>query len=214
MELGLDELRCMMAAVSEKIIENEGYLTELDTLIGDGDHGKGMKRGFTALKDMLSKEEFEEPAALMRASGIELLKTIGGASGVLFGTLFISGVESLNDIRRVDLMVFAKYMDKGVRSICERGNTAQGEKTMVDALIPAVGALEAAAKAGLDLNEGLSVAYSAAAAGAEATKDMIPVKGRAKNFAKKALGVPDPGAVSVTLIFEAMYEYTSEKEKG
>ena len=210
MDLGTNELKDMMIVVSEKITENEPYLTEIDTLIGDADHGIGMKRGFSALRNMLSTETFETPAELMHASGIELLKTMGGASGVLFGTLFIAGVDLFGNTPRIDLGAFSAYIDKGTNAVMARGKTALGDKTMVDALAPAAGALKTAVEQGLDMCGGLSAASKAAWAGVEATKDMKPIKGRAKNFKDNSLRVPDPGAVSAALILEAMYEYVND----
>ena len=85
----------LLLCAADKIIENESYLTQIDTIIGDGDHGTGMKRGFTALKKMLKSEEFREMDTLCKMTGMELLKSMGGASGVIYGTMFLGGIQCM-----------------------------------------------------------------------------------------------------------------------
>lgn len=205
--LTIGQLKAMLMEVAQNIIKNEPYLTEIDTVIGDGDHGTGMKRGFTALELMLEKEEFGSIWELMRRSGMELVKTMGGASGVLFGTLLIGGLDALKDAEYMDMQNAADYFCAGAEAVMRRGGARPGQKTMVDALVPMAEALKTAKAEQKTLNEGMRMAYKAACAGVEETKSMQSGIGRSKNFREKTLGLPDPGAVSVSLIFGAMSSF-------
>ncbi len=206
--LTVGELRQMLLDVAQTIIDNEPYLTEIDTVIGDGDHGTGMKRGFTALKAMLEREDFATVWELMRRSGMELVKTMGGASGVLFSTLLIGGLDDVRDAEYMDMSNAADYFCGGVEAVMRRGGAKPGQKTMVDALLPVAEALKAAKAEGKTLSEGFNMASEAALSGVEATKAMQSGIGRSKNFREKTVGLPDPGAVSVSLIFGAMRDFT------
>lgn len=197
----------MLIAVCNTIIENEPRLTEIDTVIGDGDHGTGMECGFTALKEMLDANSFEDMWTLFRMSGIELVKTMGGASGVLFGTLFIGGLDRLQGVELFTTDVAAGYFTDGATAVMERGRAKLGQKTMLDALFPASDALRQAASEGRSLERAMGMAKAAADEGVEATVDMQSGVGRSRNFREKTIGYPDPGAVSISLIFGAMYEY-------
>lgn len=204
----LKELQNALVCVCNEIIKNEPYLTEIDTVIGDGDHGIGMKRGFKALKTLLCNECFESINDLLKHSGIELIKTMGGASGVIFGTMFIGGLSELKEDKKISLKVLAKYFDEGAKSISKRGRTKAGDKTMLDALLEVVKALQKAALQESDIAAALKDAYLGAIAGVENTKAMQSKIGRSKNFREKTVNLPDPGAVSVSLIFKALHEYT------
>ncbi|MEM1483798.1 dihydroxyacetone kinase subunit DhaL [Oscillospiraceae bacterium PP1C4] len=199
-------LQRMMIHVADEIIANESYLTEVDTVIGDGDHGIGMKRGFQALKNMLEKTAFDTVDFLLKAVGIELVKTMGGASGVIFGTMFIGGLNKLSPSDTISLDELAAYFDEGVSAIKRRGKAKAGEKTMLDALIPAVESLKQSAEEQSDMQDALEKAYTMAEGGVEASKSMKSRVGRSKNFQDATLGLPDPGAISTSLIFKALFE--------
>lgn len=142
----------------------------------------------------------------MRDAGIALVKTMGGASGVIFGTMFIAGHEGVRDRTQMDARELVEFFRAGAASIAKRGRTSPGDKTMLDALLPAVDAMEQACAQTQDVVQVLAAAYQGALDGVEATKNMLSRKGRSKNFREKTLGIPDPGAVSVSLIFKGMYD--------
>ncbi|WRS27683.1 dihydroxyacetone kinase subunit DhaL [Oscillospiraceae bacterium MB08-C2-2] len=210
--LTTDQLRRMLLYSARVIVENEPYLTKIDTIIGDGDHGIGMKRGFTALEEMLSTTAFENPAQLFRATGIELVKTMGGASGVIFGTLFIGGLEHLTDSNGVTAAQLAAFFDAGQQAIQKRGKAKPGQKTMLDALAPAVEAMEKSAAESDDIKALLEAASLAAQAGAAHSSTLRSRTGRSKNFHEATIGHPDPGAISTSLIFKAFSDFLYGEE--
>ncbi|HWR22814.1 MAG TPA: DAK2 domain-containing protein, partial [Feifaniaceae bacterium] len=134
----LKQWQAAIAAACDSIVESEPLLTKIDCLIGDGDHGTGMRDGFTVLKETLLSNEYPDIYALMREAGIALVKTMGGASGVIFGTLFIAGHEGVRGRADMDADALIAFFDAGGASIAKRGRTAPGDKTMLDALLPAV----------------------------------------------------------------------------
>ncbi len=200
------KMKKMLENASRMIAANEPYLTEVDTAIGDGDHGTGMKRGFSALYKMLERQEFYEWDTLCGAAGIELVKSMGGASGVIFGTLFIGGIDRLPHESSCSLTEIADYFMEGEKAIERRGKAKAGQKTMLDALLPAVEALKKGADTGMEIEDAFFYAYNAALKGAEDSKGMESKVGRSKNFRESVLGLPDPGAISTSLIFKAFYE--------
>jgi dihydroxyacetone kinase-like protein len=188
-------------------------LTELDSIIGDGDHGYGMRDGFSELRNYLSDQEFDSIYELLRNSGLELVKTMGGASGVIFGTLFIGGLSMTSDKSELKAIDVVKFFDESAKSISRRGRTHAGDKTMLDALLPAVEAMYQTLAISDRVTDIFAAAYEGALAGVEETKTMVPRLGRSKNFRDKALGLPDPGAVSTSIIFKGLYEGISTENR-
>ena len=197
----------MLLAVCDKIIVSEPELTRIDISSGDGDHGVGMKAGFSSVKKMLETEEFDSVPSVFKAVGMKLIDVMGGASGVIFGTLFISGLNNLKEMDFLDISEFSEMLAFSAQSIMQRGGAREGDKTMLDALCPAVKAMAAAAKEGEPFALCAEKAFKAAAAGFENTKSLTAKKGRAAMFTDKAAGKYDAGALSVKLIFEAVYEF-------
>ena len=210
--LNVNSVKEMLIAASSAIIEKEPYLTKIDTIIGDGDHGSGMKRGFSALKSMLEQSDFKDLWSLLRQSGMELVKTMGGASGVLFGTLLIGGLNAVEGKDTLSAKAAAEYFAGGTKAVMERGKASLGQKTMLDALVPAVEAMRTAARDECSLEKSFEAAVMAANDGVEKTIDMVSMVGRSKNFREHTLGTPDPGAVSVATILTAMHKYIKENE--
>lgn len=203
-----EELRLVIQHVCTVIIENEKELTRIDTVIGDGDHGIGMKRGFSAVKEMLIRNPDLKPYDLLHQTGIELVKTMGGASGVLFGSLFTGGSKAINrDTEMLTMDDMSNFFLNGTQTIFQRGKAALGEKTMLDALVPAVKAFEVAVTQGDDKKTCFEKAWKASLNGATDTIHMISKKGRSKNFHELTIGLPDPGAVSVSLLFQGFSEF-------
>ena len=196
-------LRAMMRSAADAVIAAEPELTRLDTAIGDGDHGAGMKTGFSALRRELTAD-YASPAELLHACGLCLVKSMGGSSGVLFGTLFIGGLEAAAGKDSLDSRDLFACLCGGIRGVMRRGRAKAGDKTMVDALLPAEARMREALSRGCGPAALLRAAEAGAKEGAEATRGMLPRVGRAKNFREQALGLPDPGAVSVSVLFGGM----------
>lgn len=196
--------------VSEGMIVSEPRLTALDQVIGDGDHGIGIKRGFTALHTLLSSTEFT-PADIgecLLQSGTRLMTSMGGASGAIFGTLFRAGGKALTGRDAFNPITLAEWLESGMMAIHQRGGAEPGDKTMVDAL--AAAALQAKEDVALPLPEALAHCAQAAMAGAEGTSIMVARFGRAKNLGERAIGHCDPGAVSMALILQFMHEFANQ----
>lgn len=199
----------MFICGAELIIEKEPYLTEIDTVIGDGDHGIGMKRGCEAVRMLLKKEGYSYVDELCYGVSTELIKTMGGASGIIFGTMFFGGLSRLGHKEYVTARQLSEYFIEGERSIERRGKAKPGQKTMLDALYPACAAMEQAAVQSGDVVLLFREAFRAAERGAEESRNLKSRIGRSKNFKDKTLGLPDPGAVSTSLWFQAFYETIS-----
>ncbi len=203
--LTINEVRDMMLAVADRIIEAEPILTDADRALGDGDHGIGMERGMTAVKEALAGQEFPSVGKVFIAVGTAMMSSMGGASGALFGTLFRAGGKAIGDTTTLTGHEVAVIFKEGTEGVMTRGEAKPGDKTMVDALFPA--AEKAAEVAGLPVSEALSAVADAAAAGRDASEGMIATKGRAKTLGENSLGKPDAGAVSVAIIAAAMRDF-------
>ena len=206
----IEELRQMILYVPEQVMKNEALLTEIDSVIGDGDHGKGMTTGFKEVWQELSCMKFQSTEDVLVAVGNVLIDTMGGASGVLFGTMFISGTVRRPASLTMDLQDFAEIFRYSLNAIKKRGGAQIGDKTMVDALEPAVIALEKSVAERAGFCEGMKNAATAAAVGVEYTKNVKARFGRAKYFGDKAVGCQDAGATSVWIIFRAMSDWVEE----
>lgn len=200
-QIKVEKLQEMFANGARLIIEKEPYLTEIDSVIGDGDHGIGMKRGFSAVLELLEGTKYQDAHELCRAVSMELIKSMGGASGVIFGTMFFGGIDRIPHGELVSTEELADYFCDGEQAIERRGRSKPGQKTMLDGLYPAVCAMKE--YAGKTAAEMFAAAYRAAAEGAEKSRAILPKVGRSKNFREEAIGLPDPGAVSVSFLFQA-----------
>ncbi len=203
------EIRDMLIAVSDKIIESEALLSEADRKLGDGDHGLGMQRGFTAAKSQLEALEPKTAGDVLTTIGMALMASMGGASGAVMGMLFQSGGMALANAASLDASGLSQFLDAAREGVCNLGGAKPGDKTMVDAL---AGAQESGQAA---IDGSTSEAFAAVAAGAtdgmEKTKAMIATMGRAKTLGEKSIGHPDPGAVSVSIIFQTMSDYVNQR---
>ena len=208
------QVRTVMDHVVDAMVDSVDALTEADKM-GDGDHGIGMKRGFSAVRDALSAlEESTTIASIFKTVGSTLINSVGGASGVIFGTLFRSGAKELGDVEVLDSASFAMFVRGGLTGVTTRGGAKPGQKTIVDALSPAAEAADAAVGDGCDLVETVQRSAAAAEAGAEATKQMVATVGRAKTLGERSLGHIDPGALSTSIIFAAMRDATVSIVEG
>ena len=185
------------------VAENKDSLTDLDAAIGDGDHGANMDRGMRAAVAGLDETTPATAGALLNKVGMTVVSTVGGASGPLFGTLFLRIGASLGDTSEVPMSDFATALRAGLDGIVARGKAESGDKTMYDALAPAVTALETAISAGADKADALKLALSAAENGRDATTPMLARKGRASYLGERSVGHQDPGATTVALLMAA-----------
>ena len=204
------ELDAWVRRFATVIAENRGYLTELDSAIGDADHGSNMDRGMTAAVAALDEARPATAGALFTKVGMTLVSTVGGASGPLFGTLFLRIGTSLGEAETASPAALAAALRAGLDGVVARGKAEAGDKTMYDALAPAVDALDAALASGADVRTGLAQAAAAAAAGRDATTPMLARKGRASYLGERSVGHQDPGATSVALLMHAAAESVRE----
>ncbi|MBO0871971.1 MAG: dihydroxyacetone kinase subunit L [Pseudonocardia sp.] len=191
--------------------ENKQRLTDLDAAIGDADHGINMDRGMTAVIAALDAAPPAGPSALFKQVGMTLVSSVGGASGPLYGTFFLRMGGALAgtaadaaDAEDLDGAGLAKAIRAGVDGVVARGKAEAGDKTMFDALAPAVDALDEALAAGAGLADALASAASAAEAGRDATTEMLARKGRASYLGQRSVGHQDPGATSAALLIAAL----------
>lgn len=185
------------------IAANKELLTDLDSAIGDADHGANLDRGMTAVVAVLDEEKPGTPAALFKRTGMTLVSKVGGASGPLYGTAFLRMGAAAGDAEALDPQAFAKVLRAALEGVVTRGKAEAGDKTMYDALAPAVDALDAALAAGQSLAPAVRQAVEAAEAGRAATIPMVARKGRASYLGERSAGHQDPGATSVTMLLAA-----------
>ncbi|PQJ28860.1 dihydroxyacetone kinase subunit DhaL [Rubritalea profundi] len=203
--LSLEQTKQMSLLVAEKIIAAEPLLSQADRDLGDGDHGLGMARGFTALTKELTENPHDNLRDLYQAAGNALLTTMGGASGVVFGSLFLAGGKTMHGAEFFGSHELSHLLSQSLKDVMSRGGAKPGDKTMIDALHPAA----EAAKANIDkpLAESIKAVAAAAEDGKEASKAMIATMGRAKTLGEKTIGLPDAGAISVTIILSTMADF-------
>ena len=205
-ELNAEDARNMLLYIADKMIASKPYLTEIDSVIGDGDHGIGMAGGMQKAKKKLLRMEDETNAyAVFEAAGKAMLMSMGGASGVIFGSLYLAGAKDMEPKEVLTAADLAKMERMSLLAIQDRGKAEVGDKTMVDALAPAVEAMEKAASG--SLLDMLKAAEEAARQGMEETKKYVARFGRAKSLMERAIGHQDAGATSVWLIFQGMREF-------
>lgn len=187
------------------VADNKNLLTDLDSAIGDADHGANMNRGMTAVVALLDQKEFASATDLLRQAGMALVSNVGGASGPLYGTFFMKAAAPLSD-PGLDAGAFGKALLAGLNGVIARGRAELGDKTMVDAMSPAVEAFAAAAGTGASPAEAAKAASEAAAAGREATIPLVARKGRASYLGERSAGHIDPGAASTAFLFASLAE--------
>ena len=191
--LDADFFRRWMTATAASVDREADRLTALDSAIGDADHGSNMQRGFTAVVTALEKETPDTPGAVLTLVGRLLISTVGGASGPLYGTLLRRTGKALGDAAEVSEGQLAEALRAGVDGVMALGKATPGDKTMIDALVPAVDAL----------GDGFAAARSAAEEGAVATIPLQARKGRASYLGERSVGHQDPGATTVALLMTA-----------
>lgn len=196
--------RAWIAETAAVITERRDHLTQLDAAIGDADHGTNLSRGFAEVEKALAQQETPAPGAVLKLTGVTLISTVGGASGPLYGTAFRRAARSLGDLPDAGLPELAAALNAALEGVRKLGEASEGDKTMVDALAPAVDALARAIDDGADTAAALEAMVAAADAGAEATAGMRARKGRASYLGPRSVGHLDPGAASTALILRAL----------
>jgi phosphoenolpyruvate---glycerone phosphotransferase subunit DhaL len=198
-------INAWMAEIAAAVRAESEYLTQLDAAIGDGDHGINMNRGFDAVGKALAVQDGNlPPGQLLTIAGKTLVSTVGGASGPLWGTAFRRAGRSLGSAESFDGEALFAALNAGVDGVVDLGAAAPGDKTMVDALRPAVDALREGLDAGAQLDSAVAAAAAAAEDGARATVPLQARKGRASYLGERSIGHQDPGATSAALIMRAL----------
>jgi len=201
--VGPAELGRWLRSFADAVTDNADELTALDSAIGDADHGSNMRRGMKAVVAKLDAAPDAPPAKLLKTAGMTLVSTVGGASGPLYGTFFLRMATSTGDRAELDAAGFAAALRAGLEGVVARGKAATGDKTMLDALVPALDALDAALAGGSGLGDALRAAADAADAGRDATVPLVARKGRASYLGERSAGHQDPGATSTALLLTA-----------
>ena len=188
----------------DAVTEKREWLTELDSAIGDADHGANMARGMAAVGEKLDAGAPATVDELLKSVGMTLVSSVGGASGPLYGTLFLRMGMTAGAVTELDAAGLAAALRAGLDGIVARGKAEAGDKTLFDAMSPAVDALDAGVARSAGLADAAAAAATAAAAGRDATLPLVARKGRASYLGERSAGHLDPGAASVTLLFDAL----------
>lgn len=196
---------------AELLRENKDYLTQLDSAIGDADHGINMDRGFSKIMSSLNSVKDKDIGTILKTCSMALVSTVGGAAGPLYGTAFMYAAKVLDKKEELTPEELYQALKSALEGIQARGKATEGEKTMIDAIAPALRAFEAKLRAGASLKEILQAAVQAAEEGMKNTIPMKATKGRASYLGERSIGHQDPGATSSYLLFKAMLDVVEEK---
>ena len=204
------QAKAMMLEVAKTVIANKEFLCEADRNIGDGDHGIGMSNGFEAVQKELMAHDFTDVYLVFSTIGRTMIKVMGGASGIIFGLLFYAGSKNMPPKEEITQAELAGIFEKADLEIKAKGQAKPGDKTLIDALDPMVAAMKTKAAQESSFPEMFEAAYQAAEDGKEASKKYIARLGKAKTLGERALGYPDAGCVSLTVIVKAMSTWAKE----
>lgn len=199
-------------ACAESIAENRELLIELDAAIGDADHGANMDRGFKAVLAKLPEVEDKDIGTILKTVGMTLVSTVGGAGGPLYGTFFLQAGMKLAGKTEVTIEDWLNALDAGVQGVQQRGKAEAGDKTMLDALLPAVESLRQAIRENVPVSDALQRSCEAAENGMKATIPLIARKGRASYLGERSAGHQDPGATSSFLLLKAASECWGDRK--
>ena len=193
---------------ADHVTEQKDFLTQLDAAIGDADHGANMHRGFQAVLKKFPEMQDKDLGTIFKTVAMTLISTVGGASGALYGTFFLQASTVATGKTEVSPLEFVGILEKGLAGIVLRGKAAIGDKTMIDALQPAIKALRQDLENGSSLPEAMAKALEAAQNGAKSTIPLVAKKGRASYLGERSANHQDPGATSTALLFQALAETT------
>lgn len=206
--IGAEQLSALIKAMAERVAAEREALNRLDAALGDGDHGTSISTAFAAAVEEIEALDQPSLSAIWLAAAKTLMNRMGGASGAIFGAFFLKGVASLRDADRLNKNTMAMMLAAGLHGVKARGKASVGDKTMVDALEPAVIAFDAAD----DFASAWRAAAAAARSGAESTRELVANQGRAKFLGQRAIGQQDPGATTIALMFEAAHDWWKENK--
>ena len=194
----------ILKKISAKIHEEASFLTELDAAIGDNDHGVNLARGFAKVEEKLEGLADKDIGTIFKQSGMQLVSAVGGSAGPLYGQAFMNAGKAMAGKSELSLDDFITIWEEGIAGVQLRGKAVKGEKTMLDAMIPALDAMKSAKDAGGDAKAVMDAGVKAAWEGVEFTKTIIATKGRASYLGERSIGHQDPGATSVTMLLETI----------
>ena len=209
-ETAMGQTELVVRVIAQTAVDNEKYFCDLDAVVGDGDFGYSLARGFEVVLGDWDSMEYSDPSGLLKKTAIVLTKRIGGTSGPIWGTAFLRAGGALTDVPEPSPEQVIGALRAAIEGIKQRGSTDLGDKTLLDALVPAVDELEAS------LSEGAGVAIERAAVkareSAEATKGMLAQRGRAAYTGERSRDSVDAGAIGVAVMFEAVSKAWQEAE--
>lgn len=206
MELTIEDTVQWFVKANEKMQANKEYLTSLDQAIGDSDHGINMARGFQEVANKIPSQHYETVSDVLKDTAMTLMSKVGGASGPLYGTIFLKMAMAVKGKEAIDYETFTKGIEEGLNGVKQRGKADVGEKTLVDVWSPVVEFLKRVEA--FKANQLIEVANNAM----ENTRDIQATKGRASYFKEKSIGHIDPGSASSFYIFEALAEVMKERD--
>ncbi|TFD74602.1 dihydroxyacetone kinase subunit DhaL [Cryobacterium fucosi] len=204
--ISLDQLTGWLTRFRDLVTEQVSYLTELDSAIGDADHGSNMTRGMGAVVERIQASPAGTVDELFKGAGMTLVTSVGGASGPLYGTFFLRVGTTAGPVGTLDAPGLAAALRAGLDGVVARGKAEAGDKTMFDVLAPALDAFDDALLVSSDISSAAGAAYSAAQTGRDATEALLARKGRASYLGERSIGHIDPGAASTSLLFQALAE--------
>jgi dihydroxyacetone kinase-like protein len=206
MSVSQADLQAWVDRLQQVYQENKQYLTELDSAIGDADHGINMDRGFTAAQKALQDSAPADIASTLKTVAMTLIKTVGGASGPLYGTFFLRASSACAGKSELEAADVASMFETGVQGLQQRGKAQLEDKTMIDAWLPAVDAMKTAAENGATIQDVLQSGTAAAEQGMKDTIPLVARKGRASYLGERSAGHQDPGATSTFLMLQSATE--------
>jgi len=206
MPISRDDILAWLKAVAQVLAENREYLVQLDSAIGDADHGANMDRGFQSIMGKMGEISDKDIGTIFKTAAMTLISTVGGASGPLYGTFFLQAGTKTAGKMELTIQEWAVVLEAALAGIVMRGKAELNDKTMVDALTPAVEALKKAIADGKSQGEALAICAEAARQGMEATIPLVARKGRASYLGERSAGHQDPGATSSYLILKTAAE--------
>ena len=194
----------ILSAMRRKMEEEKDFLTDLDNAIADGDHGINMARGFAAMTDKVAGLGEKDIGTVLKTAGMTVVSAVGGSAGPLYGTAFMRAGMVMAGRDTMDMSDLLACMKAAVEGVMMRGRAVRGEKTMLDAMIPALDAMEKATADGTSPKEAIETGVKAAADGVEYTKTIAATKGRASYIGERSIGHQDPGATSFTYLLDVI----------
>jgi dihydroxyacetone kinase-like protein len=208
--VSLDQIVSWLSRFRDLVTEQRSYLTELDSAIGDADHGANMTRGMTAVMEKIGTAPAGAADELLKTVGMTLVTSVGGASGPLYGTFFLRMGMTAGGTTAFSGKDLAAALRAGLDGIVLRGKAEAGDKTMFDSMSPALNAMDASLASGGDLQAASAAAFAAAVQGRDATIPLVARKGRASYLGERSAGHLDPGATSTALLFQSLADTLAE----